>query len=188
MGVAEQTFFELIGSVGIEVERKPKFSWLINKVLPDDTVPNDTLWKMFQSLGGYEEGMRLKKVLSLPLDGYVPKRNCLIEFDEIQHFTTYRKITLDHYPKDATVRFNIDTYRSWCERHAEKAYEKGAQGYRAPKKEFPFEGGRAAQRALFDACKDLLPPTKGLSPTIRVSEFQVPSLKSDLRGFRAPSI
>jgi hypothetical protein len=65
------------------------------------------------------------------------------------------------------------------------AMSKGTGGYRRSTQEFPFPGGRHAQRALFDITRDLLPVRHGLRPTIRTSEFDVPSQLRDEATARA---
>lgn len=171
MGKNETRFFDLVGRLGIRIEKR-NFPWLTNKVMPG----NEALWRVFSDLGGDLEAMQNKKARHLSPDGFLPDYNCIIEFDERQHFTIFRRQTLDRYPTDISLGFDIDVYRSWCDAHSADALKKGPAGYRKPKPEFPFENGRAAQRALFDSCRDLLPPLFGLRPTVRVAEFQVPSL------------
>ncbi len=175
MGASQDMFLCLVRESGIVVETKRNFGWLTNRVSPSE----NELWRLFIALGGDPEAMRSKKSRRLPLDGYLPEHERIIEFDESQHFTAYRSLTLKHYPEDVCLGFDIDTYGSWCDQHSDDAFKKGPPGYRKPKPEFPFHGGRAAQRALFDACRDLLPHRHGLKPTIRISEFELPSLLRD---------
>ncbi len=171
MGTKQDRFFDVTARLGISVEKR-KFPWLNNKVTPD----NKAVWRIFLNLRGTPGAMQDKKPRRLSPDGFLPDHNCIIEFDELQHFTPFRQQTLDLYPDDTELGFRIDSYRSWCDQHSAAALRKGPGGYRNPKPEFPFENGRAAQRALFDACRDLLPPCFGLRPTIRIAEFQLPSL------------
>lgn len=171
MGAKQKQFVRLVRELDITVENRT-FDWLTNRISPR----YETLWRMFIALGGNPEAMLNKRVRRLVPDGYLPKSNRLIEFDELQHFTAFRRDTLSHYPSAVEFGFNMESYRSLCDQHASSAFGKGAAGYRARKPEFPFDGGRAAQRALFDACRDLLPLAHGLSPTIRVPEFELPSL------------
>ena len=170
----QNKFFQIVRELGIDVENR-KFEWLTNQVTPSER----GLWQMFIDFKGNPKGMQGKRCCKLNPDGYLPEYNCIIEFDEVQHFTEYRLRTLMHYPSYFRFGFDIDAYRVWCIQHSERALKKGQSGYRKPKPEFPFQGGRAAQRALFDACRDLLPPRYGLNPTIRISEFQLHSLLSD---------
>ena len=172
MGSKETQFFRHVGELGIEVEKRKNFNWLQNRVTPSD----GELWQIFLALNGDVNGMQKKCSRRLTPDGYLPEYNCMIEFDELQHFTDFRCRTFEHYPVEVGLGFDADAYRKWCCQYADDAINKGPSGYRKSKPEFCFTGGRAAQRALFDACRDLLPHQNGLNPTIRVSEFQVPSL------------
>ena len=174
MGAGQVAFFDIVRELGIKVQ-KCNFGWLTNRV----TVSDGALWHTFLALNGEPEAMQSKRPRRLSPDGYLPDHKRLLEFDELQHFTVFRFRTFEHYPVDTQLGFDIDAYRSLCSRYADAALKKGQSGYRKPKSEFPFDGGRAAQRALFDACRDLLPPQHDLRPTIRVSEFDVPSLLHD---------
>ncbi len=175
MGTKQDQFFDVITRLGISVDKERNFPWLKNQVTPD----NELIWKIFLQLGGVPEAMQNKNPRRLSPDGFLPDYNCIIEFDELQHFTLFRQKTLEFYPHDADLGFKVDAYRSWCNEHSAVALKKGPSGYRKPKPEFPFENGRAAQRALFDACRDILPLCFGLRPTVRIAEFQLPSLGKD---------
>jgi hypothetical protein len=75
----------------------------------------------------------------------------LVEVDEYQHFTTFRRTTLDLYPPECSLNFDLDGYRNLCDRWCSKAdrYRKGkaAPGF--------GEAGRQRQRAYNDAQRDL---------------------------------
>ena len=154
MGDRQKMFLCLVRELGIEVEVNRKFDWLTNRITPSE----EALWRIFIALDGDPEGMQSKRSCRLTPDGFLPEYECIIEFDELQHFTAFRSQAFEHYPEDVHLGFDIDTYRSWCDQHAISALKKGASGYRKRKPKFPFDGGRAGQRALFDACRDLLPP------------------------------
>ncbi len=170
----QNRFFQIVRELGIDIENR-NFEWLTNQI----TSSEKDLWKIFLELNGNPKAMQAKRCIKLTPDGFLPEYNCIVEFDELQHFTEFLFRTLMHYPSNLGFGFDIDTYRGWCIQHSERALKKGQFGYRKPKPEFPFPGGRAAQRALFDTCRDLLPPRNGLNPTIRISEFQLPSLLGD---------
>jgi hypothetical protein len=82
-----------------------------------------------------------------------------VEVDEIQHFTTDRMRTFELYPPSADMLFDADEYRA-----AIRLWHQRADRYRAtkPTRDFPFAGGRRAQRAYFDAFRDLVAPRFGL--------------------------
>jgi hypothetical protein len=123
------------------------------------------LREMFITLGGDERLLASKRAGASPRpDACYQGR--ILEVDEIQHFTTDRLRTLELYPAGTRVGFDVDRYRSLCSTWASR----GGDKYRAYKQtvEFPHEGGRRAQRAYFDACRDLLAPYFGDGPVVRV--------------------
>lgn len=61
----------------------------------------------------YEHFVRAKK---LPrVDFYVLSRSLIVEFDESQHFTRPRDITLGLYPSGLRMRFPVNRWRSLCQ-------------------------------------------------------------------------
>ena len=94
----------------------------------------------------------------------------MLEFDEFQHFSSARAKALDLLPDGLSLGFSLSDYKRLCH-----AYDQRADKYRRDKRtrDFRLIGGRTAQRAYFDASKDLLPVLHGLRPTIRISEFEV---------------
>jgi hypothetical protein len=167
LGKAEKNFIEVVRSVTRVEERT--FPWLINTFDTKDA----PIARIFTALNGDFLGLFGKRETRLRPDAFLPDLNCLLEFDEVQHFTDQRASALSLYPREATLGFDREDYISLCKRHGFSAKEKGAAGYRRPTSEFPFLGGRHCQRALFDTLRDLLPLRNGLSPTIRIPEFEV---------------
>jgi hypothetical protein len=176
MGQLQKRFFELAAELGFSLHPQPRFPWLTNR--PDLQDPsNADLKQIFLALDGDLGSLAAKRERSLEPDGFLTQFNQILEFDEFQHFTKRRSRTLDLYPSAARLGFDKDKLKYLCETHFSIAESKGPAGYRAPKPEFPFQGGRHSQRAFFDACRDLLPAKYGLGPTIRVFETDIPSLQ-----------
>ncbi|MDM7933427.1 hypothetical protein [Tabrizicola sp.] len=167
MGQSEKIFIDLLRSL-TRVEPRT-FPWLINKFGADD-IP---IKNVFSALNGDLQGLAGKKEMKLRPDAFLPDLNCLIEFDEVQHFTSQREIALSLYPDGLSFGYERDSYISLCKRYGTIAAKKGAAGYRRPTAEFPFVGGRHFQRAFFDTLRDILPLRNGLSPTIRIPEFEM---------------
>jgi hypothetical protein len=94
----------------------------------------------------------------------------ILEVDEKQHFNKYRAMTLRRYPRSLQVAFPV---RLWLERcDAKTKLERG--GFSAPRPPmFPGEEGRHRQRAFRDALCDILPPSHGYLPTLRIGDFEV---------------
>jgi hypothetical protein len=87
-----------------------------------------------------------------------------MEVDEFQHFTSWRLTTLSNYPENASLGFDRDEYERLC-----RAWSGKADRYRAskPARGFPT-AKRSAQRAYFDAVRDLLMPALGHPAVIRI--------------------
>ena len=117
MGQLEENFFDLlVNEMAFDVN-KPKFGWLVNKVDRSETA----LWSIFEALGGNSETMLAKKSTRLSPDGFLPNFNCIIEFDELQHFTAFRLTSLLHYPSEVRLGFDANRYKSYCKKYAENA-------------------------------------------------------------------
>ena len=86
-------------------------------------------------------------------DYYIPALNCLLEFDESQHFTFPRALTFPHYPQ--RLRLGFDK-REWIER---------CQVLNRHDNDPPH---RDEARAWYDALRDILPVQFGMKPTIRI--------------------
>jgi hypothetical protein len=127
----------------------------------------------------------------------------LIEFDEEQHFTVFRKETILKIESFFPLEFWTD-YISYCSNiyyqnqmlkknrikyNTDKLigniqefeyiisnYTNTNNGYVEPKQDFPFVGGRIAQRAYFDSIRDIIHfdrRNKHLKPIIRISKIDI---------------
>jgi very-short-patch-repair endonuclease len=125
-------------------------------------VPESTLRLLrtiYEWLGGDEDALAGKRAGSSPRpDFLLPLASLIVEVDEIQHFTTDRLRTLELYPEAALLAFDVGEYRTRISQ-----WSSVANNYRAakPAVDFPHPGGRRAQRAYFDAVRDLVAPSFG---------------------------
>lgn len=80
----------------------------------------------------------------------------MVEVDEVQHFTSYRAVTLELLR--SRRRQDLDSYRELCMTWSPKA-----DRYRAARgaKGFPGLFGRSRQRAYNDLLRDLVAPAMG---------------------------
>jgi hypothetical protein len=172
VGSAERNFIGTLQSI-TRVEART-FPWLTNTFDPDDK----EVAAVFRALDGNLSGLQSKRESKLRPDAFLPDLNCILEFDEVQHFTSQRETALSLYPAELKLGFDRAHYISLCRKHRDAAMKKGAAGFRRPTAEFPFLGGRHCQRALFDTLRDILPLRNGLSPTIRIAEIDVLNLRN----------
>jgi hypothetical protein len=160
VGATEDTFYALATADGFEVERGVVVTWLSNLGHLNGAIKSDeaaaNLHELHVHLRGDETLLASKRAGSTPrLDFVFPARNLVVEVDEIQHFTSERFAILNRYADTSRLAFDVERYRALVERWRDRA-----DRYRAmkPAADFPFPGGRRAQRAYFDACRDLLAP------------------------------
>jgi len=107
--------------------------------------------KNLQSHRGHTNFVRRRKLQ--PCDYYIKSLNCIVEFDESQHFTGPRGLSLSFYPKAIRLGYNKEEWLKRCitlNRHDNHPPD------------------RDEQRAWYDALRDLLPAYFGMNPTVRI--------------------
>lgn len=153
---------------GVYLKPGRKFGWL-NSAGPyglgvSASTAFNPVMRIAMDLGGNLESMKaLSRPAKLPVDLIHEESGIVFEVDELQHFTSHRRATFDHYPDDVRVSFNIEEYRQLCAQYsprADKAFVKKTFNF-GPK-------SRGRQRAFYDALKDLSIPAAGLPPVIRI--------------------
>jgi hypothetical protein len=125
----------------------------------------ELLSAMYDQFGGDRAVLRSLRVNYLvTIDLIHEATGTVVELDESPHFTSFRRTTLDLYPADAALAFDLDEYRTLCDEWARESdkYERSfaAKGFRI--------GGRARERAYRDALLDLGAPAMKLPPVFRV--------------------
>lgn len=100
---------------------------------------------------GYKDFVRTPTIHRC--DFFVPNPGFIVEFDESQHFTFPRKISLQNYPQKLKLGFSLAKWITLCE----KINAKDNNPY-----------FRDEQRAWYDTLRDFLPEFKGLGSTVRL--------------------
>jgi hypothetical protein len=126
---------------------------VVQREAPADVLA--TLDVIHRSLGGNAHALAHKHAQPLGVDLLGPHGE-LIELDELQHFTAERRSALSWYTNRASFGFSVDQYRSLIDQWRSRAHAVFTRQWSA---DFDFQGGRRAQRAYFDAVRDLLAPT-----------------------------
>jgi len=101
-----------------------------------------------------------------PVDFFVTSAGLIVEFDEAQHFTRPRALTLERYPAALSVRFSRQLWLQLC---AELNRHDNSPPY------------RDEQRAWLDTLRDFAPACLDLQPIVRVYAGAVTWCCLDLR-------
>lgn len=157
---------------GIALAADVSLAWLTPRGHADPAVRTNlsdevraSLDAIIGELGGSIDALAAKTRGSMRADFLLDEPNAVVEYDEIQHFTTARLRTLALYPEGAEVGFDLGGYREIVE----TLREKGDRGFAHKQAaDFPGANGRQRQRAYFDAFRDLAAPAFGLAPTVRI--------------------
>ena len=134
------------------VEREYKF-----KISPfaENIVANlPDLQKVYDEISNYRGYNSFVKGKSLSgVDFYIPSQKIIIEYDESQHFTIPRKISLENYSKKIKLGFDKNEWIKRCSDFQKKDND-------------PIY--RDEQRAWYDTIKDHLYLLIDVKPTIRI--------------------
>lgn len=152
---------EILSDLGIPSDRDVAFKWITNRAPLGDDFPAPPrvryrLMAIHARLGGDWTRLEEKRRAALRFNFQVDDTT-LIEVDRHFHFSSARLSTLDFYD-DLDHSLDVESYRQLCVR-----FSTAADRYRSQREasDFPFPGGRTAQRAYFDAAKDLLAAAYG---------------------------
>ena len=125
--------------------------------LPEDfknTTYYSELKKIYEKLQDHRGHKNFVKAKTLPnCDFFIPNPGFIVEFDESQHFTLPRKITLEEYPTNLELGFSKEKWIRLCN-------EINAKDNYPPH--------RDEQRAWYDTLRDFLPKILGMQPTVRL--------------------
>ncbi len=170
VGETEKRFGQL--ALGGDLTPGHRLPWLSNRghvaleEMGADHEVVDLLRAIYLELGGDEMALANKRRGSDPKpDFFLGDNKQIVEVDEIQHFTSDRLSTLKLYPATSDIGFDLHVYISLCQ-----SWRGTGDRYRAakPTVDFPHPGGRRAQRAYFDAVRDLAALDFGNGPVIRI--------------------
>ncbi len=150
----KKRIFELLSKIYGDV----KVNYNLNLSNKPDSFKDNThysnLLNIFTSLQhhrGHDKFVRAKKLPNV--DFFVVNPGFIVEFDESQHFTKPREISLNNYPDDLKLGFDKQKWIKLCEDLHKKDNN-------------PLY--RDEQRAWYDTMRDFSPFILNLKPTIRL--------------------
>lgn len=88
-----------------------------------------------------------------PCDYFIADPPFILEFDESQHFSRARRVTLENYPEEIETGFAVSDWQELCRQI--NAQDKT-----------PVD--RDERRAWYDTLRDLVPIVYGFQPTVRL--------------------
>ena len=143
----------LIGLYG-ECRVNYRFPWSARPEAYRAASLGDALHRIRAGLGDLR-GNRdfIKSPVVPPCDYYVTREKLIVEFDESQHFTAPRLISLSLYPEDLQLGFPLARWKDLCRRI--EAVD-----------DTPID--RDERRAWYDTLRDLVPAVHGFMPTGRL--------------------
>lgn len=109
------------------------------------------IFTLLQTHRGHNHFIRAKKLPNV--DFFVVNPGFIVEFDESQHFTKPREISLKNYPSNLKINYNKERWINLCNKLHKKDNDP------------PF---RDEQRAWYDTLRDFAPVLLNLKPTIRL--------------------
>ncbi|MGB5037524.1 MAG: hypothetical protein WBQ66_12995, partial [Blastocatellia bacterium] len=74
------------------------------------------LRRIFLELGGDETELAAGRPTRLPGDFIHEPSGTLVEVDESQHFTSFRRISLELYPEGQELGFSLSEYEALCDK------------------------------------------------------------------------
>lgn len=133
----------------------------VNHSLPWSALPQDytnttvgaSLEQICSALGSFRGHRDFIKSAKLPpCDYFISDPPFIVEFDESQHFSRARLVTLLNYPGEIKVGFSVSCWQDRCRKINAEDNQ-------------PFD--RDERRAWYDTLRDLLPTVHGFEPTVR---------------------
>ena len=96
------------------IEKEKKFEWLKTPnmdQLPKEYLPIVEALSQYRNQTGFQKSKR-----KLSCDFFLEEHKLIIEYDERQHFSKARQITLENYPADVNLYFSKSDWISACEK------------------------------------------------------------------------
>ena len=150
----KETIKGMLEKIYGKVEQNYKFEVGIHPEDFKNTLYYDKLKEIYVSLQNHRGFKEFVKAKTLPnCDFFLSRPSFIVEFDETQHFTEPRRISLENYPVNLDLGFDRERWIELSKR------------IKAKDNDPPY---RDEQRAWYDTLRDFLPAIKGLKPTVRL--------------------
>jgi hypothetical protein len=151
---------ELLAATYGQCRVNHQFRWPARPEDYANTLIADSLQQIRAALGAWR-GQRdfIKSALMPPCDFFISAPPFIVEFDESQHFSRARLITLSLYPETIPLGFSLAHWQQLC-------------GEIDARDDQPID--RDERRAWYDTLRDFVPAVHGFEPTIRLYGAETP--------------
>ena len=145
---------ELLAAIYGDCRANHQFPWPAHPEAYANTPIGNLLERIRTALGDFR-GYRdfIKSPLMPPCDYFISDPPFIVEFDESQHFSHPRLVTLSLYPDELRVGFSVARWQELCREIDAKDDE-------------PID--RDERRAWYDTLRDLIPTIHEFRPTVRL--------------------
>jgi hypothetical protein len=145
---------ELLAAIYGECHVDHSFPWPAFPEKYAGTAVGSHLAQIYAALGDWRGHRDFIKTAQMPPCDYcISDPPFIVEFDESQHFSQPRLITLVNYPKEFPLGFSTSRWQELC-----RAID--------ARDDQPFD--RDERRAWYDTLRDLVPTVHGFKPTVRL--------------------
>lgn len=151
---------ELLAAIYGQCRVNHQFPWPARPEDYANTLIADPLQQIRAALGAWR-GQRdfIKSALMPPCDFFISAPPFIVEFDESQHFSRARLITLSLYPGTIPLGFSPARWQKLCSEIDARDDQ-------------PID--RDERRAWYDTLRDLVPVVYGFEPTVRLYAAEAP--------------
>lgn len=149
----KKNIYQLLTKLYREVQSEHKFEIGTLPVDFKGAEYHDQIENIYLTLQKYRGHKNFVKANHIKCDYYLPTVKRIVEFDESQHFTVPRKLSLECYPESMKMGFDKKKWIRLCD---------------AIKAEDNYPPYRDEQRAWYDTLRDCLPSILGFKPTVRL--------------------
>ena len=153
-GACKERVREILTAIYGECRVNHRFPWSSHPEDYTTTAISNSLALIRTALGNWRGHRDFIKTPQIPpCDFVISNPPFILEFDESQHFSQARLITLQLYPKTIPMGFSLSRWQNLCR-------EINAQD------DQPID--RDERRAWYDVLRDLVPIVYGFRPTVRL--------------------
>ncbi len=152
--IFKEKLYEFLSNLYSNVEKEAKFHWCTSHS------GLNVCDKIYQNIKSYRNADFLpERVTQLSCDYVIHEKHLVIEYDEFQHFTYQRQLSLEAYSDNITLHYNKEKWIQLCKKFRRKMNKKN-------------DIYRDEKRAYYDSIRDIIIPCNGYK-LVRIYHGQI---------------